>query len=351
MLDEIESSTVEIYEKSGRKKMNLEFQIGEKNYKTNLRNLSDDKLHSQVKWLRRQEKNILTPMLYHLLEVETRKLYSSFKCSSIIKYAMQECDYTEDEAWFRVSAMSLLKELPEIEPKITSGALSLTNLNQARSLFNAEKKLKNAFSKEKKLEILKSLESKSKSEAKRLVLSLSSNPEALKPEKIRRVSENLTEIRTNVSDKTLAKIEKVKGLLAHSNPGITIAELLDKLLDLGIEKWDLGKKQVRQSKQTSVPERETHKPVALRQEASKQKFAKRIHIANFTQREVWRKAESKCENCGSEHALQTEHIIPIGKGGSNEIENLKLLCRNCNLREAIKHYGQRKIDQHLLIKK
>lgn len=38
----------------------------------------------------------------------------------------------------------------------------------------------------------------------------------------------------------------------------------------------------------------------------------------------------KCMNCGSTTNLAIDHIVPRCKGGSNEFENLQLLCKPCN---------------------
>jgi len=352
--------------------MNLEFQVFNQRYEFNLRKLSDETLHSKVKWLVQEERNLLSPILHLLREVEIRKLFSSMHYKSLFEYAVKECGYSEDQAARRISAMRLLKELPEIEEKISSGELSLTNLTQAQGLFRAEKKSDNAYSKEEKLEILKNLENKSKREGEKLVLSLSSNPESLKPEKIRAVSENLNEIKTNVPDQTLKKIEKLKGLLAHSSPNISMAELLDKLCDLGLETWDKGKKQVRdrklaedkekrlpfektvnvdidkikEGKSHVAPIQKTQVSPALARVTLQQK-SDRVHIANSIQREVWQRANSQCEICKSTYALQIDHIILVSMGGTNEADNLRLLCRNCNQRHAIKKLGINKMQQHL----
>lgn len=48
-------------------------------------------------------------------------------------------------------------------------------------------------------------------------------------------------------------------------------------------------------------------------------------------RTVIEKANYECEGCGeSEDELHVHHKIPLGKGGSNSIENLKCLCRGCH---------------------
>lgn len=37
-----------------------------------------------------------------------------------------------------------------------------------------------------------------------------------------------------------------------------------------------------------------------------------------------------CENCGGETELQVDHVIPISRGGTNEADNLQLLCYECH---------------------
>ena len=41
-----------------------------------------------------------------------------------------------------------------------------------------------------------------------------------------------------------------------------------------------------------------------------------------------------CQICGSEDNLTIDHIIPIAKGGSSELNNLQPLCRSCNSKKG-----------------
>lgn len=37
-----------------------------------------------------------------------------------------------------------------------------------------------------------------------------------------------------------------------------------------------------------------------------------------------------CKRCGTTERLTIDHVIPLARSGSNELDNLQLLCRKCN---------------------
>lgn len=51
---------------------------------------------------------------------------------------------------------------------------------------------------------------------------------------------------------------------------------------------------------------------------------------------VMLKSGSACVACGSDQALHVDHIVPHSRGGSNDIENLQMLCARCNLAKGAK---------------
>jgi 5-methylcytosine-specific restriction endonuclease McrA len=56
-------------------------------------------------------------------------------------------------------------------------------------------------------------------------------------------------------------------------------------------------------------------------------------------RALCRKYDNRCLCCGNTGRIERDHIIPIIKGGSNDIENIQPLCRRCNCSK-----GQQTID-------
>jgi hypothetical protein len=49
---------------------------------------------------------------------------------------------------------------------------------------------------------------------------------------------------------------------------------------------------------------------------------------------VWSRDGGACVLCGATSNLHFDHIIPVAKGGGDHAENIRLLCRDCNLKKG-----------------
>ena len=59
----------------------------------------------------------------------------------------------------------------------------------------------------------------------------------------------------------------------------------------------------------------------------------RISIPLEVRKYVFNRDNYQCKSCGKtqqETELTVDHIIPLARGGSNDISNLQTLCRSCN---------------------
>ena len=45
---------------------------------------------------------------------------------------------------------------------------------------------------------------------------------------------------------------------------------------------------------------------------------------------VWERDGGMCIRCDSDEDLQFDHIIPFAKGGGINVENIQILCGDCN---------------------
>lgn len=65
----------------------------------------------------------------------------------------------------------------------------------------------------------------------------------------------------------------------------------------------------------------------------------RIRIPQVVRKYVFQRDNYQCKACGQtqlETELNIDHIIPLARGGSNDISNLQTLCRTCN--QSKKHH-------------
>ena len=72
---------------------------------------------------------------------------------------------------------------------------------------------------------------------------------------------------------------------------------------------------------------------------------KREYIPVEIRHQVAAKYKFKCKYCGrsTRHVkCHVDHIIPLSRGGTNDIDNLCLACRDCNLRKYNKIYADNK---------
>ena len=268
----------------------------------NLKTISDEILHNGNLETAKEEREVLTRMLHRLRETERRRLFSKFGCQSLFEYTVKFLKYSNDQADRRIKAMRLLRDLPEVEEKINSGALTLTNLALAQKLFSKEE-----FTVARKNEVVAMLENQTTRAAEKIVYMI--NPE-LKPKK------SEFHFHTIEDEQLREKLLQVKGLFAHSHPEMTLAELLHKLCD---------------------------QEIAKKTEVSR---APKIDSKAQVRRAVWRRDQGKCRNCGSNYALQIEHIKLRAMGGGSTLENLCLLCRSCNQRSAIEYFGLKKMERY-----
>ena len=326
----------------------------------NLKNLTDKVLLENTKALVRQEQELLINVLHHLREIDRRRLFSSLGYKSLFEFTEKHLGYPQDQAYRRIAAMKLLRELPEIETKISQGEINLTHIGMAKKLFKDEKLAQNLMTAKEKLDVFEEISKTSTRVAEKIILSKRTNPEPHKPDKVRAITEDKIELKFQASIELQEKIEKLKGRLAHKHPNLSLGELFDKLCDLGLETWDPGQKPPRKRKVIGREEAAAiaednmgegkfsalRKNEILNTQAVENAAAKKSQAQ--IRREVFQKAQNRCENCHSTFALEIDHIWPKALGGDDSLTNLRLLCRLCNQRAAIKTLGAEKMEKYLI---
>ena len=191
-----------------------------------LKSFTDAEILANLKILVSKERRLLSEVLYHLLEVYRRKLHLELAYSSLHEYCVKELAYPNDQAYRRIAAMRVLSDCPEISASIEEGSINLTHLSQAGNYFNSKAKARAPLSIQEKREVLQKLQEKPTRETEKFFAELM--PEEDRREKLRSITEHLSEVRFVASDALLKKLEEFKALDSHSLKNGTYAEVFER---------------------------------------------------------------------------------------------------------------------------
>lgn len=76
---------------------------------------------------------------------------------------------------------------------------------------------------------------------------------------------------------------------------------------------------------------------AAMSEVEKEEFEFSRRIPTEIKREVYKRDDGKCVQCGSKENLHFDHILPWSKGGSsNDVKNIQILCGRHNIQKSAK---------------
>lgn len=352
-----------------------------------LTSLPDSTLLQKTESLAAEERRITLSVLHHLAEIERRHLWARESYPSLFVFCVQRLKYTEAQAQRRISAMRLLCKVPEVESKVASGELKVSQLAQVQTFIRAEKKDSGRkVSAAETRRILGSLAGKSTRESENLLLSLSPGLQKQKKaeERIKPLTDAQTEIRFTVDSETLTLLEEAKALFSHNrdmNPAA--ARFFKEGLKLLIEqkrkeRTHSSKRQVAPAAQTvnpdelenrhlcdsspsrdqavhffSTKEKTRSASVALATQQvqpssrhtqhlqQKNKPQNRMPPSRFIRiglkRDAFIRAEDRCEfsnaqgvRCSSRYALELHHVQPYARGGAHTPDNLRVYCKGHN---------------------
>lgn len=280
----------------------------------NLKSLSDAALFDEIHAQARIEREAGIALLHCLREIECRRLHLKRGFPSLHEFLVKELHYSDGAAHRRLNAMRLLKDLPQVEEKLSQGTVNLTTVSQLQDFIRAERQRERPLASAQKLQLLEAITGKSSRETQAFLAELS--PESAIPERVRMLSEEEVLIQFTVPREVLEKLDELKALLAHglASPngyGELIAKIADRVLKEEYKKR--GKGTVTVTKPTDPAKRRPPRALA---------------------RQVWIRAGHRCEyvdsktsrRCDSVFALEIDHVRAWADGGETTIKNLQLLC-------------------------
>ena len=93
-----------------------------------LSSVSDRDLRQRLAAAVSSERLASADVIFHLAELDRRKLYLEEACSSLFAYCVERLSYSEDGANKRVRVARLVQRFPQVLDELASGAIHLTGL-------------------------------------------------------------------------------------------------------------------------------------------------------------------------------------------------------------------------------
>lgn len=284
-----------------------------------IRRLTNEDLLKKTALLAQEERKITIDVLLYLKEIERRRLHLDLGFSSLYEYALKELKYSEGAAYRRVQAMRLLRDMPEVEQKISSGQLSLTTASKIQ-----------ASARDKpiaiKMDLVQQLEGRSSREVEQR---LAANVPAR--ELTRWVSADKVELKIQLNKDPFKGLEELKALKSNTPGHSSFSKVVEDLIELGQEKWNPLRRAA------STAPRSGAQPESLNPR----------YLSPSLRQEIWRRDQNQCtytnpqtgQRCTAKHYLHIDHILPVALGGKAEAQNLRLLCAQHNHHRAEKTFS------------
>ena len=270
----------------------------------NLQKLSDQDLIASTRSVLQTARDAEVNVLRHFREIEERKLWVN--SGSLYKFLVRTFNLAEDQVYPRLSAMRLMRSVPEVEEKLEGGELSITNALKAQQVFRAESKTRQVPLEEKR-EVLARLEHASTREADKLLAVKYPDSKKL-PERIKPVEENRNLLQFYVDNETLRQIEELKARFSHQMPSGRMEDLLKILIAQANRERHPRKSATPQTRSRYLPSSVRRAKEPTRKEGCQHRDPRSGEV------------------CGSAHFLQLDHVVEYSRGGANEAENLRWLC-------------------------
>ena len=162
-------------------------------------------------------------------------------------------------------------------------------------------------------------------------------------------------IQLNASAQLKEKLERALDLLSHSNPIGDLAVMIERAVDLLIERVE--KQRFAQTAQTKSPRR--NKTGEAKKRAGSVKIrafraAVRGHIPNDTMRQIVARDGLRCtfvgndgQRCTARKFIQIHHEDPWARGGSETVDNLRILCASHNRLLAERDFGRELVESRI----
>ncbi len=266
----------------------------------------------------------LQRVLEHIREVERRKLYLRRSKPNLFAYLTEVMGYSGPSAQRRIDAVRLARDVDDLLVRVGKGKISLGQIGVVQKGLRRKK-----ISTESKRELMDKIEAAKPRDAERVVAEHLDLP-PIKRSYRSEQRDGSMRVACTLSAKDWELYLKCRDLLGHKVPSGDLKDVLAELFRFYLSKKDPERKV------TSGPEVKKKSPASsgLRK-AARKPIPASVRRAVFDRDKVCQYRDPVSNSiCGSTFGREVDHIEMVCRGGSNDLSNLRLLCRNHNQQAA-----------------
>ena len=306
-----------------------------------LTDLSDEEVVARLSSLCVEGRRLLSRLLVHLSEVETRRLHLKAAYSSMFDFCTRSLGMSEGEADRRINAARLARRFPWILERIERGEIHLSALRilaKHQNDANFETLVTEACGKSKMAVLELVARHHPRPDVPCTFRQLTESPgltlapdgvEAPPPLRIAPLSEARYALEMTITSGFKEKLERAKSLMRHRNasgdPAVVLERALESLLR-ELEKERFGK--CEKPHKTLRPSKPGHVPAAVK-------------------REVYERDAGQCawvdehgHRCPSREFVEIDHIVARAHAGTDDAPNVRLLCQPHKRLHAEQDFGE-----------
>lgn len=290
-----------------------------------MKHLSKEQLIQQFFQEVELEKITIANVVNYIREIDSRRLYLDFQCTSLFQFLVEKAKYSKSAAQRRIDAARLAQEVPQVEEELKSGNLNLTQASQIARLVR-EKEKSGKIDRSVKATLVDAVKNKSTDQTEMILCQmLDVQPKQFEKARVQ-ADESIRREATFTKEEELV-LQRVKELLSHKNPNPSFSDLVMEMAKAylksndPIEKVRAAKPMKSRAALSTVPALKTKSPRYI---------PERTRVDLFQKRKSCQHQHADGTFCCSRFQLEIDHIIPVYQGGTSDPQNLQLLCDQHN---------------------
>jgi 5-methylcytosine-specific restriction protein A len=269
-------------------------------------NEKDQTLHEKAVEVATRYRLCEAELLDVICQLDEAKTFLNHGYTSLYGYCIGALKLPEGTTYNLISVARKSKSIPELKMAIAAGDLSISKANKITSVITPENK-------DHWIEMAKT---SPRVQLEKEVAKIS--PQAATPEKAKYVSEKRISLQLGVSEEHHKNIKRIQDFESKRlRRNISMEETLELCVLFYLQKKDpinkAKKALIKQNSPELFPGR-----VAFSFE--------RVPVPAKLKHQVVLRDNGQCQKCSDKRFTEIHHVIPVARGGTNDIANLKTLC-------------------------